>query len=86
VSKPKIDVAALTIDELGRTILPDDMLDRIEAFDPILSAGANGSCGGSTNASCSNGACGGSSNQWCSNTFACYGASNHNYCVDGPIG
>jgi hypothetical protein len=86
MSKPRIDVASLTMDEFGRAVLPDEVLEQIDACEPIVSAGANQSCGGSTNGSCTNGACGGSSNQWCNNTFACYGASNANYCVDAPIG
>jgi hypothetical protein len=84
--RPKIDVASLAIDGLGRVVIPDDLLDKIEACEHILSAGANSLCPGSTNGGCSNGGCGNSSNQECNNSIYCQGAQNHQYCQDGPIG
>jgi hypothetical protein len=85
MSKSGIDVAKLGIDELGRTILPDDLLDRIEACEHTLSAGANGACWNTSNTGCSNVLCNGSWNTGCSNSMNCYESMNH-FCVDGPIG
>jgi hypothetical protein len=85
MAKPGIDVAALAIDELGRTVLPDELLDQIEACESLLSAGANLSCPGGTNGGCSNGSCGNSTNGFCTNSSTCFGAMTVAYCVDGPI-
>jgi hypothetical protein len=86
MSKSGIDVARLALDELGRTVLPDDLLDQIMACEHTLSAGANGSCWGTSNAGCSNGACGDSTNWSCTNYDYCGYSSNHHYCVGGPLG
>lgn len=74
MSNTRIDVVNLGLDEFGRVVLSDDLLDSIEGCDQIVSAGANSGCG--TNSSCTNNMCSGSSNGWCTNTLQCDGASN----------
>lgn len=61
----KIDVTKLVLDELGRAVLSDDLLDQIENSESTLSAGgSNLHCPGTTNGSCTNGSCAGSSNEF----------------------
>jgi hypothetical protein len=88
MTKPVIDVATLALDELGRTLLPDELLDQIEASESMLSSGGQNACCqcGSTNGGCSNGHCDNTSNGGCINSISCVGATNSHYCVDGPIG
>lgn len=86
MSLPPNFVEGLALDHLGRVILTDDILDQLDTTSEVLSAGANQSCSGSTNGTCSNGACGQSTNGFCSNTFACNEASNTRFCQDSPLG
>lgn len=75
-----IDLNGLSLDEFGRVVLSDDLLDQIEDCTAILSAGANSQCTGSANGSCTNISCGNSSNGWCTNTIHCSGSSNATSC------
>ncbi len=79
-----IDLKSFALDELGRVILPDHLIAKIDANPNIASAGGewtNTSCAGSYNPSCSNlSACGGSSNWSCSNSFNCNYSSNASSC------
>ena len=83
----KPDLTGLALDELGRVILHDEVLDEIEKCSTTLSAGGyNGWCYQSTNGYCKNGECGGSTNgSHCTNESYCGGATNHRFCIDGPI-
>jgi hypothetical protein len=85
MSNTPIDLACLGVDELGRVVLSDDLLVRLEECASIVSAGANLSCPNSSNTNCTNGACGGSTNGSCTNQISCGGASNARFCYGGPI-
>lgn len=76
------DLLNLQLDETGRALLPDDLLERIEASASIVFAGGdNVSCGDTGNGSCSNVSCSGSTNgSGCSNE-SCDGATNYKYCI-----
>lgn len=80
-----MDLEGLGVDDLGRAVLPDDLLELVDRSEHVLSAGGstNGPCGGSTNSSCSNGSCTSTSNGSCSNV-ACGGSTNR-FCYDSPI-
>jgi hypothetical protein len=79
--KSEIDISAMTLDELGRVVLSDAMLERVEKHDQLLSAGgSNLQCGGSTNGSCTNSACSGSTNGSCTNQITCGASSNSSSC------
>lgn len=80
----RIDIGTLGLDELGRVILSDDLLDMIEGCDDIQSAGANGPCVGTTNGACTNSMCSNSANGSCTNTVSCSFAHNV-HCYDDPI-
>ena len=87
MSNIRIDVISLGLDDLGRVVLSDDLLDAVDQCDHIVSAGANTECGGySSNASCTNYSCGGSSNGWCTNTLQCDGTANYLYCRNDVSG
>jgi hypothetical protein len=85
MSLPVDFVAGLALDDMGRAILPDEILDQLDDTPAVLSAGANQSCGGTTNGTCTNGGCGSSSNTYCTNQIGCYLSSNK-FCNDEPIG
>ena len=76
-------IAGIELDELGRVVLSDQMLDMTVACTDITSAGANMSCPGSANpTSCSNSTCGYSQNGgYCNNGSSCGGAWNTGVCV-----
>ncbi len=87
MSNSKIEIDGLSLDEFGRVVLAEDVLDQIEQSFEILTAGgvSNTGCSG-TNQTCSNTNCGDSWNSNCSNS-GCEGTTN-NHCgnrneVDG---
>jgi hypothetical protein len=85
MSRSNTELPAVNLDGLGRIVLPDELLEQVQLSEYELSAGANESCGGSTNGSCNNEACGGSTNlEFCTNTFACWEATNRHFCLDPP--
>lgn len=72
----------LTLDELGRVTLPEDLFEEIGHIGFLAVAGSNGgSCNGTINGGCSNGGCSYSSNSYsCSNT-TCVGSTNDLRCA-----
>jgi hypothetical protein len=80
MSKVTLAISGIALDDLGRTILSDEILEHIENFVDTSSAGANLSCTGTTNGSCTNGFCGGSANTSCTNQTSCMGATNQLGC------
>lgn len=78
MSNTRLDIANLGLDALGRIVLSDDQLEGFEDAADIVSAGANTSCVGTTNSSCSNGSCSNSSNVNCTNHVVCAFSTNHN--------
>ena len=74
----QVDILGLDLDEFGRVILADDVLDLIEQCTAAMFAGGgtNLLCGGA-NPSCSNVTCTGSTNGACSNTVQCIGTTNN---------
>jgi len=80
MSNKGIDLEKLALDELGRVVLSDEQLAQIEGCESTVSAGANLSCGGSTNGSCTNGSCGSTTNGSCTNQVSCSGATNNRFC------
>lgn len=81
MSGNKIDFALLSLDELGRVVLSDEMLMQIQDCSEILSSGANWSCNGTTNSSCTNNNCGNSTNGSCTNNWVCPGTTNSQQCI-----
>lgn len=73
-----INMGELNLDNLGRIILPDEILERINASPFVISAGG-------ANDSCSNGECANSTNSTACTNTSCTGSKNQLYCVDGPI-
>jgi hypothetical protein len=79
MSGKDLDLRNIALDDAGRVVLSDDVLEQLNAAPLIVSAGGS-------NETCTNGSCGGSSNTIsCSNT-QCDGSTNKNYCLSGPIG
>ena len=77
------ELESFALDEFGRVVLSDDLIDKIECSQDITLAGANSyDCGLSSNTSCTNsGSCGYSSNSWCSNPSSCTGSTNSYWCT-----
>lgn len=75
-----INLEGLVLDEFGRVALSDELLDGIQDWEGLLSAGGlNGACGGSiNNNSCSNALCRNSTNSECNNQSDCSGTFNGN--------
>ena len=71
-----IDIASLCLDEFGRVILSDDMLDAIAEGETYAGGGLNYNCSGSSNGGCTNGVCDHTGNSWCTNSGSCFGGSN----------
>lgn len=86
MARTPIDITALELDESGRVVLSDDLLDKITASELIVSAGANPQwCPGTSNWSCTNSQiCERSSNGWCTNENFCDFAQNR-FCYDSPV-
>lgn len=77
MSNPVIELEAFALDELGRVVLSEEMIDRIDCCQTMISAGANISCTGSSNGSCTNSSyCSDSTNSWCTNSFTCTNSIN----------
>lgn len=85
MSKIRSLVSAVKLDELGRVILPDEVISEIEKHTECLIAGANLRCGGTSNAACTNGSCNGSANMACSNMVTCGQATNVIACDGGAV-
>jgi hypothetical protein len=83
-----IYLADLALDEFGRAVLPEDLLDTIETEAAELSAGGtNIQCGcGTANQGCTNSYCPGSMNGGCTNQVYCEGSSNTRFCLGEPEG
>lgn len=83
-----IDADGLSLDDLGRVILSDSELDRIDRIATIATAGGTNPCPGSTNASnCSNRGCSGSTNDaGCSNSSCDPGTMNGTRCSNNVGG
>jgi hypothetical protein len=79
MTKIRIDPVTLGLDTLGRVVLSDDILERIEDCPHIVSAGANTGCPPS-NTGCTNNPCPGSMNTWCTNLSGCDATMNTFYC------
>lgn len=80
----KFEPGMIELDELGRVVLSDDMLEVATDNVGVSSAGANGYCTGSSNpTSCSNSAsCNYSQNgTYCTNGGSCGNSSNPVYCT-----
>jgi hypothetical protein len=76
------DCPGLMLDELGRVILADEDLDRVESFGNLSAGGINTACTGSTNnGTCTNSVCSNSSNGACTNQLVCGGSSNVRGCA-----
>ena len=79
-----VELSQLSLDEDGRVVLSDDVLEELEKFAQIcIAGGSNGTCGGSTNSTCSNTFCSGSTNSTCSN-ISCGRARNQSRCGAVP--
>ena len=77
MSNIAIDVRTLSLDHLGRVVLPDAVLEQIEVFeDTLVAGGANLHCNGTANASCTNASCGNTANGLCTNQVSCSGSAN----------
>lgn len=73
------DLSRISVDEIGRVVVPDDVLAAIdECFDIISAGGSNSECH-NANGGCSNEFCQGSANSECLNVF-CDGATNFYNC------
>jgi uncharacterized protein (DUF983 family) len=83
----RVDLSTITLDEIGRAVLSDDILSEIEALVDVPSAGGlNGYCPGSSNGSCFNTYCNVSSNGAnCTNQIECNDAKNFRSCMPMPI-
>ena len=83
----RIDLSGIALDDAGRAVLSDDILENVEEHCETASAGGlNGSCPDTSNGDCFNSYCRGSSNSTsCTNQTECAGASNHRYCYEYPI-
>ena len=67
----------LALDNFGRVVLTDGLIEKIENYDTDLSAGGtNTSCGGTANGGCSNNRCDGSVNASCTNQITCRSSAN----------
>jgi prepilin-type processing-associated H-X9-DG protein len=76
----------IKLDQLGRVILPDNLILQIEDHELTLSAGGdNWNCGGTANFRCFNNACNSSVNGSCTNNTSCSGSANMAYCDGGAI-
>ena len=79
-----LGIEGLELDELGRVVLSDEMLNLAVTCTEITSAGANISCPGSSNpTSCTNSTtCNYSQNGgYCNNGSSCSSATNRVFCV-----
>lgn len=77
----KAIVQTLSLDDLGRVVLSDSMLEQIEGCDQaLLAGGTNTRCGGTANSSCVNSACNGTLNGSCTNQVTCQESANTFYC------
>lgn len=77
----------LSLDELGRAVLSDEIIKLIEDNDKLLSAGGtNWRCNGTANGACSNAQCNESMNASCSNQSTCSGSANMYACQSPEAG
>lgn len=76
MNKLNVQISTLCLDEMGRVILPDCLIDQIEQYDSSVTAGANLKCGGTSNSACTNSSCPGTLNGACSNRTQCGQATN----------
>lgn len=77
----------LSLDNLGRVILSDAIIEQLEKCENLLfSGGANLNCGGSANGGCSNARCDGSLNGSCTNSMSCTSAANMLACQNPDDG
>ena len=75
------------LDDLGRVILSDAIIEQIHGYEDLQSAGgANLSCGGSANGGCTNARCDGSMNGSCTNSMTCESAANMLACQSPDAG
>lgn len=76
------DKKDMHIDNIGRVVLSDEDLKKIETvYEP--SAGGtmtNATCNGSTNSDCKNGSCIGTTNTGCRNATEICSGDNYYYC------
>jgi hypothetical protein len=82
MAQPPNALNSLVLDELGRVVLPDDVIQDLGDLGSMAVAGSNGlNCGNTTNGGCSNGGCSYSVNTIsCSNT-SCQGSTNDIRCA-----
>lgn len=68
----------IRLDESGKVVMSDELLDMVCEHDGMVSAGSNGGdCESGRNISCTNSSsCNESSNGWCTNSDQCGGTSN----------
>lgn len=83
----RINLSEIALDDAGRAVLSDDVLENVEAhFDTPSAGGSNGYCPDSNNGNCFNTYCRGSHNgESCTNQTECAGAHNHRFCYEYPI-
>lgn len=74
-------LSALVLDELGRVVLPEGLIDTLQYSGKAVTAGANGFCNNGQNTSCSNTRCDYSSNSINCSNFNCTGSMNPSRCV-----
>jgi hypothetical protein len=84
--KNEIMLNTLQIDNLGRIILTDDIINLIEDHDQLISSGGtNWRCNGTANGSCSNALCSESLNGSCTNQSACGSSANAFSCQNPDV-
>jgi hypothetical protein len=84
MSEASVPLDRLELDQLGRVILPDTLVDVLIEAKELSIAGANPSyCVGSSNGSCTNsGSCMGTTNYAsCSNPVNCSSSNNPMHCA-----
>ena len=73
---------SLVLDDLGRVVLPDELVQEIGDLGYLAVAGSNGgNCNGTLNGGCSNGGCNYSSNSYSCSNGTCAGSTNDTRCA-----
>jgi len=80
------NILNIELDDSGRAILPEDILEKVEALVTVATAGGdNYSCENTGNGTCSNVGCIGSTNGTDCSNVECAGSTNFRGCMRGPI-
>ena len=75
----------LSLDSMGRVVLPNHLIESVEGHEGFISAGANWKCDGTSNSACTNNTCNGTFNGACSNRMQCGGTTTNVLCDSGTV-